>query len=163
MTFARFDPLVDVEVLEEISPLEYEARRRASNSDELADTGFHRSVSFAGFKLKSLWTTAASAGQNLLFDFWFLSSSTLSAVFLHSTLPHNSGSARQDKNSPSGFCSSAVHNIDGTPLAPNGSGQCCGAGLRGLELQNYLISLIASANQGRFFVAASRYGVPPLV
>lgn len=52
-----FDPLVDVEVLEEISPLEYEARRRASNSDELADTGFHRSVSFAGFKLKSLWTT----------------------------------------------------------------------------------------------------------
>ncbi|CAE7449016.1 Kcnh1 [Symbiodinium sp. CCMP2456] len=52
-----FDPLVDVEVLEEISPLEYEARRRASNSDELADTGFHRSLSFAGFKLKSLWTT----------------------------------------------------------------------------------------------------------
>ena len=55
----RPDPLVDVEVLEEITPLEYEARRRAANSDEnLPDTNFQRGTSYVGFKLKDLWTSA---------------------------------------------------------------------------------------------------------
>ena len=131
MTFSRFDPLVDVEVLEEISPLEYEARRRASNSDELADTGFHRSVSFAGFKLKSLWTTAVSAGQHpfIFSGLWPQDNIVLYFFTSRCRTVHSSGSARQDKNSPSGFCSPSINNIDCTPLAANGCGQCCSAGL----------------------------------
>ncbi|CAE7687127.1 HCN2 [Symbiodinium pilosum] len=53
------DPFLDVEVLEEITPVEYEARRRAANSEEALqqDNSFQRHASYAAFKLKDLWTS----------------------------------------------------------------------------------------------------------
>ena len=61
----RLDPFLDVEVLEEITPVEYEARRRAANSDEALqqDNSFQRHASYAAFKLKDLWTSAAWTAQ----------------------------------------------------------------------------------------------------
>ena len=52
---------MDVEVLEEISPLEYEARRQAANgSENIASDSYNRGITSV-FKLKDLWASAAWA------------------------------------------------------------------------------------------------------